>query len=115
MELRRSILVLAGLAGAAFCATVLGVASASAASVDAKKLVIAHCQQCHEVKGIQDFGNIGPSLVDLKARYPDRKEVATIVFDETKRNPQTVMPPFGRNLILSKQEIDAVVDFLYAQ
>jgi hypothetical protein len=38
-----------------------------------------------------------------------------IIFDETKRNPLTVMPPFGRNLILTKQEIDSVVDFLYTR
>jgi len=28
------------------------------------------------------------------------------------RNPLTVMPPFGRNRILTPKEIDAVVDFL---
>ena len=33
--------------------------------------------------------------------------------DETKRNPETVMPPFGRNLILNEKEISAIVDFLY--
>ena len=38
--------------------------------------------------------------------------VQTDVLDETKRNPQTVMPPFGRNRILTEKEIDAVVDFL---
>jgi sulfur-oxidizing protein SoxX len=38
-----------------------------------------------------------------------------IITDETKRNPQTVMPPFGRNLILTDPEIDAVIDFLYTR
>ena len=37
----------------------------------------------------------------MKARFPDRKELAAIISDETKRNPQTVMPPFRRNLILT--------------
>jgi sulfur-oxidizing protein SoxX len=115
MEMKQSHYALAVVAGGLLGAFVLGVASASAAPLDAKKLVLQHCQQCHEVKGIADFGNVGPSLVDLKARYPDRKEVATIISDETKRNPQTVMPPFGRNLILTKQEIDTIVDFLYTQ
>jgi sulfur-oxidizing protein SoxX len=27
-------------------------------------------------------------------------------------NPQTMMPPFGRNRILTEQEISAIVDFL---
>jgi sulfur-oxidizing protein SoxX len=111
MDLRQPHFVLA----AALGALVLGVSAASAAPSDGKKLVAQHCEQCHEIKGITDFGNIGPSLVDVKSRYPDRKDVATIIFDETKRNPQTVMPPFGRNLILTKQEIETVVDYLYKQ
>jgi sulfur-oxidizing protein SoxX len=51
----------------------------------------------------------------MKTRFPDRKELREIVFDETKRNPQTVMPPFGRNLILTDGEIEAIVDFLYTR
>jgi len=90
-------------------------ANAAYAAPDAKTLVVGQCQQCHEVKGIEDFGNIGPSLIGLKSRFPDRKDVVAIVTDETKRNPQTVMPPFGRNLILTKEEIDTIVDFLYSQ
>jgi sulfur-oxidizing protein SoxX len=115
MDLRRSMLVLAGLSGAALGVFVLGPTAVAAAPLDAKKMVISNCQQCHEVKGIGDYGNVAPSLVDLKARYPDRKEIAAIISDETKRNPQTVMPPFGRNLILTSEEIDTIVDFLYKQ
>jgi len=51
----------------------------------------------------------------MKARFPDRSELAAIVFDETKRNPESVMPPFGRNLIMTRDEIEAVVDFLYTR
>jgi sulfur-oxidizing protein SoxX len=51
----------------------------------------------------------------MKARYPNRKDLVAIVYDETKRNPLTVMPPFGRNLILTEKEIDMVVDFLYTR
>jgi sulfur-oxidizing protein SoxX len=99
----------------AVAAIAFGVHAASAAPQDAQKLIDANCQQCHQIKGITDYGNVGPSLLDLKSRYPDRKDVAAIVNDETKRNPQTVMPPFGRNLILTKQEIDTIVDYLYNQ
>ena len=51
----------------------------------------------------------------MKARFPDRKELVAIISDETKRNRQTVMPPFKRNLILTDKEIEAVVDFLYTR
>jgi sulfur-oxidizing protein SoxX len=71
-----------------------------------------NCLTCHEIKGGDLPGTIGPVLKDIKSKYPDRNELVAIVSDETKRNPQTVMPPFGRNRILTEQEINAVVDFL---
>ena len=74
-----------------------------------------NCLTCHDIKGGDSPGNLGPPLADMKARFPDRKELAAIVFDETKRNPQSVMPPFGRNLILTDGEIEAIVDFLYTR
>ncbi|MEH2670630.1 MULTISPECIES: sulfur oxidation c-type cytochrome SoxX [Bradyrhizobium] len=70
-----------------------------------------NCLTCHAIKGGDLPGTIGPELTGLKAKY-SRDELIAIVTDETKRNPQTVMPPFGRNRILSEKEIDAVVDFL---
>ncbi|WP_036019475.1 sulfur oxidation c-type cytochrome SoxX [Bradyrhizobium sp. WSM1743] len=71
-----------------------------------------NCLTCHVIKGGDLPGTIGPELKDIKAKYPDRNELVAIIFDETKRNPQTMMPPFGRNRILTEQEINAIVDFL---
>ncbi len=111
MDLKQSHCLLA----AVCVAVALGAGPAAAAPSEAQALVLANCQQCHEVKGIPDFGNVAPSLVDLKTRYPDRKDVTAIIEDETKRNPQTVMPLFGRNLILTRQQIETIVDYLYNQ
>lgn len=106
---------------ARFVAAVLAVvlsagARASAQALPGQTLAFdrskGNCLTCHDIKGGDAPGNLGPPLADMKTRFPDRKELAAIVFDETKRNPQTVMPPFGRNRILSEQEINAVVDFL---
>ena len=74
-----------------------------------------NCLTCHDIKGGDAPGNVGPQLANMKARFPDRKQLAAIIYDETKRNPQTVMPPFGRNLILTDQEINDVIDFLYTR
>jgi L-cysteine S-thiosulfotransferase len=71
-----------------------------------------NCLSCHDIKGGDLPGTIGPALKDIKSRYPDRNDLVAILTDETKRNPQTAMPPFGRNRILTEQEIDAIVDFL---
>ena len=71
-----------------------------------------NCLSCHEIKGGDLPGTIGPALRDIKSKYPDRNDLVAILTDETRRNPQTVMPPFGRNRILTEQEINAIVDFL---
>ena len=74
-----------------------------------------NCLTCHVIAGGDAPGNVAPPLADMKARFPDRNELTAIVYDETKRNPLTVMPPFGRNLILTHDEIEAVIDFLYTK
>jgi sulfur-oxidizing protein SoxX len=91
-------------------------ASAQSAAAEGQKIAFdrgkGNCLTCHKIKGGDLPGTIGPALKDIKSRYPDRNDLVAILTDETKRNPQTVMPPFGRNRILTEQEINAVVDFL---
>ena len=91
-------------------------AHAQSAVADGQKLAFdrgkGNCLTCHVIKGGDLPGTIGPELKDIKSKYPDRNELVAIIFDETKRNPQTMMPPFGRNRILTDKEIDAIVDFL---
>jgi sulfur-oxidizing protein SoxX len=101
----------------------LGVAllgtSAAAAPSSGEQLAFdrgkGNCLTCHDIKGGDSPGNLGPALNDMKKRFPDRAQLTAIIADETRRNPQTVMPPFKRNLILTDQEINAIVDFLYTQ
>jgi sulfur-oxidizing protein SoxX len=106
-------LALALLIGAA---ALSGPVAAQSAAAEGQKLAFdrgkGNCLTCHEIKGGDLPGTIGPALKDIKSKYLDRKDLVAIVFDETKRNPQTVMPPFGRNRILTEQEINAIVDFL---
>ena len=105
-------LVLALLLGAGLA----GPACAQSAAAEGQKLAFdrgkGNCLTCHAIKDGDLPGTIGPELKDIKAKYPDHNELVAILFDETKRNPLTVMPPFGRNRILSEKEISAVVDFL---
>ncbi len=73
-----------------------------------------NCQACHMMKDSKfiNYGNIAPPLLGMKARFPDEKKLREQVWDATKANPNTVMPPFGRHGILSEDEIDKVVKFL---
>jgi sulfur-oxidizing protein SoxX len=119
MELRQSHCVLAAIAATVLGAVVLGLAPASAAALDGEKLAFerskGNCLTCHEIKGGPSPGNVGPALNNMKHRFPKRADLIAIVSDETKRNQQTVMPPFKRNLILNEKEIEAIVDFLYTR
>jgi sulfur-oxidizing protein SoxX len=105
------LLTLAFLAGFAVSS-----AQAQSAIADGQKLAFdrgkGNCLTCHVIKGGDLPGSIAPELVDIKNKYPNRADLVAILTDETLRNPLTVMPPFGRNRILTEQEINAVVDFL---
>ena len=91
-------------------------ARAQSAAAEGQKIAFdrgkGNCLTCHDIKGGDLPGSIGPKLENIKAKYPDRNELVAILTDETKRNPLTVMPPFARNRILTEREINAVVDFL---
>jgi L-cysteine S-thiosulfotransferase len=93
-----------------------GPAVAQSATAEGQKLAFdrgkGNCLTCHAIKGGEYPGTLGPELVDIKSKYPNRDELVAILFDETARNPLTVMPPFGRNRILTDKEISAIVDFL---
>ena len=92
-----------------------GSVHAQSAAAEGQKLAFdrskGNCLTCHVIKGGEYPGSLGPELIDLKGKY-NRADLVAILTDETLRNPLTVMPPFGRNRILTEQEINAVVDFL---
>lgn len=77
-----------------------------------------NCMACHQFNGLErtrlQAGNIGPPLVAIKARHPNKKLLREQVWDASKFNPTTVMPPFGRHRILTEKEIDLVVEWLYS-
>ena len=94
----------------------LGAVHAQSNAAEGRRLAFdrskGNCLSCHDIAGGDLPGTIGPALKDIKSKYPNRKDLTAILTDETKRNPQTAMPPFGRNRILTDREIDAIVDFL---
>jgi L-cysteine S-thiosulfotransferase len=106
---------IAGTLAALSAGTSVAAAAPSAGETLAFDRGKGNCLTCHEIKGGDSPGNVGPPLADMKARFPNRADLVAIISDETKRNPQTVMPPFRRNLILTDQEIEAIVDFLYTR
>ena len=72
-----------------------------------------NCLACHQIEGGESPGNIGPELMDMKNRYPDKELLRKRIWDETSFIPTSVMPPFGKHQILTEEEIDQVVEFIY--
>ncbi len=95
-------------------------ANASEASAVSKGKKVAfhrkkgNCLACHAIKGGRLPGNIGPPLVNMKDRFPDKGKLKAQIWDATNNNPNSIMPPFGKHKILSKQELDQVVEFIYS-
>jgi sulfur-oxidizing protein SoxX len=106
-------MVLAGLLG-------LGPVSAAWASdavAEGKSLAFdrgkGNCLACHAIDDGELAGTIGPPLVSMKLRYPDRAALKSQICDATLRNPYTRMPPYCRHGILTENEVEQIVDYLY--
>lgn len=82
-----------------------------------------NCMACHMFPSLKDTqspasknytaANIGPPLIAMKARFPDKAKLRQQIADPMSRNPATSMPPFGKHNILSDKEIDLIVDFVH--
>ncbi len=73
-----------------------------------------NCLACHAIQGAEMPGNLGPPLLQMKLRYPKRKVLHDQIWDATKKNPQSIMPPFGKHGILTDEEVNLVVDYMYS-
>ena len=72
-----------------------------------------NCFTCHAYEGANMPGNIGPPLVAMKARYPDKKKLYDQIWDASKLNPNSIMPPFGRHEALSDKDIKAITEWVW--
>ena len=71
-----------------------------------------NCLACHYIEGGELTGNYGPPLIAMKVRFPDREVLREQIWDAAVKNSDTRMPPFGRNRILTEEEIDLVTDYI---
>lgn len=72
-----------------------------------------NCFACHAYEGAKLPGNVGPPLVAMKARFPDRAKLRQHMYDPQVKSPDSMMPPYGKHEILSKKEIEHIIDWLY--
>jgi len=72
-----------------------------------------NCLACHVMGDGEMPGTVGPPLMMMQQRFPERAVLRQQIWDATERNPNTRMPPFGRHGMLTEEEIDWIVDYLY--
>lgn len=72
-----------------------------------------NCFACHDYKDASLAGNVGPPLVAMKARFPEKAKLRAQIWDATVANPNSIMIPFGRHRVLTEEQIDQVVEYIY--
>ena len=91
--------------------------SVAGAVEEGKKIAFSrkkgNCLACHTIEGGKLPGTIGPTLIAMKSRYPNKSDLKKQISDARVKEPNTIMPPFGSHQILSPSEIDKVVEFIY--
>jgi sulfur-oxidizing protein SoxX len=73
-----------------------------------------NCIACHMIPGGDSPGAIGPALIAMQTRYPSKHAIAIQVWDPTVKNPDVVMPPFGKHGILSEEEFVDVIEYVWS-
>jgi len=72
-----------------------------------------NCLACHSFDGGELAGTLGPPLLAMKLRFPERDALKSQICDATIRQPDSRMPPFCRHGILTEDEVELIVDYLY--
>jgi len=72
-----------------------------------------NCLACHRIDDGVLPGSMGPPLLAMKLRFPDKDVLQKQICDATVRNPNSRMPPFCRHRILTEEEVELIVDYLY--
>ena len=109
----------AAVIGALILAPLPATAAEGASSVVEKGKAVAfdrkkgNCLACHMMDDGTLPGNIGPPLVSMKLRFPDKAKLRAQIWDSTVANPNSIMIPFGRHKVLSEDEIDQIVEYVY--
>lgn len=100
------------------CGYWLTVSAAQAANTSFKKgqaIAAELCQACHQFQGADQAGTVGPPLVSIAQRFPQRERLRDIIQNPQQAlNPFTMMPPFGRHGFVSDDDIEVLIEFLYS-
>jgi L-cysteine S-thiosulfotransferase len=75
---------------------------------------LGNCVACHLMPDAESPGRIGPPLIEMQARYPDRGKLQAQIWDATVANPDSSMPPFGKHGILTEQQLSDILAYIWS-
>lgn len=75
---------------------------------------LGNCVACHMMPDAVSPGHIGPALIGMQARYPDKEKLRAQIWDATIANPDSSMPPFGKHGILTEQQFKDVLEYIWS-
>jgi len=119
MKILTSAFSLAAVIGALIMTSLPAAAAGETSSVIEKGKEVAfdrklgNCLACHAIDDGTLPGNIGPPLIAMKLRFPDKAKLRAQIWDATVANPNSIMIPFGRHRVLTEEQIDQVVEYIY--
>jgi sulfur-oxidizing protein SoxX len=119
MKILTSVFSLAAVVAALAITSFPATAADAAGSVIEKGKAVAfdrklgNCLACHAIEDGTLPGNIGPPLVAMQLRFPDKARLRAQIWDATVANPNSIMIPFGRHGVLTEEQIDQVVEYIY--
>ena len=111
--MRKHASIIAGLLAALLASTAFAAETGKDIAFNRSK---GNCLACHGMPTVPDAeqtGNSGPPLIAMQARFPDKAVLRAKLWDATASNPETYMPPMGKHQVLTEEEIDKVLDFIY--
>ena len=106
-----ALVISTGLLTSAAMAADDAIAQGKEIAFDRKK---GNCLGCHAIEDGALPGNIGPPLIAMQVRYPDKAKLRAQIWDATAANPYTPMPPFGKHGALSAKEVDLITEYIYS-
>ena len=119
MQNKSSILIALAVVLAAGVGPVVAAGNDKAKELTGRDIVFerskGNCLACHGIPGdpeAESPGNAALPFVAMKGRFPDRAKLRAQIWDASKANPNTLMPPFGKHQILTEHEVDLVTDYV---
>jgi sulfur-oxidizing protein SoxX len=86
--------------------------------MDPKKLIsdanLGNCLACHSIPALPNevSGNLAPPFISMKDRFKDMTHLKEAIGNQQTYSPESVMPAFSRNKILTPEQVDLIAQYI---